>query len=115
MLATILNYWMYSRRNVDLIASMPINRRTRGISNIVLSTFVMLIISLAFIVALFGGALMSGKSIFFTQLINEFIFIFLSMLFMYGITYLSMVRVGNILAQGVVLLLLLFFMFLFSL
>lgn len=109
VLATILNYWMYSRRNVDFIASMPINRRTMGISNIVLSTFVMLIISLAFIVALFGGALMSGKSIFFTQLINEFIFIFLSMLFMYGITYLSMVRVGNILAQGVVLLLLLFF------
>ena len=36
VLATILNYWMYSRRNVDFIASMPINRRTMGISNIVL-------------------------------------------------------------------------------
>ena len=52
---------------------------------------------------------MSGKSVFLAQFVNAFIFIFLSMLFVYGVTYLSMSRVGNILAQAVIVLLILFF------
>lgn len=109
LIATTLHYWIFSRKKVDFIASMPINRRTIGISNMVLSLALMLLICVAFIIAVLCGALMTGKSIFLIQFVNVFVFMFLSMLFIYSATFLSMARVGNIVAQAVIFLLVLFF------
>ena len=109
LIATTLHYWIFSRKKVDFIASMPINRRTIGISNMVLSFALMLLICVAFIIAVLCGALMTGKSIFLIQFVNVFVFMFLSMLFIYSVTFLSMARVGNIVAQAVIFLLVLFF------
>ena len=109
ILSITLFSWVFKRKKVDFICSMPINRRTMCLSATLLGVAIIIIISLLYILGLGLGSIVSAKHFFAKQLLDTFIYIVLAMLFLFGICNLAMSRAGNLVTQAILILLLLLF------
>lgn len=109
ILSITLFSWVFKRKKVDFICSMPINRRTMCLSATLLGVAIIIIISLLYLLGLGLGSIVSAKHFFAKQLLDTFIYIVLAMLFLFGICNLAMSRAGNLVTQAILILLLLFF------
>ena len=113
ILSITLFSWVYKRKKVDFICSMPINRRTMCMSTTILGVAIIVVISFLYTSFIGLGGAVSGKFFFIRQLVDTFVYMLLAMLFFFGICNLAMSRAGNIITQGVLILLLILFIPLF--
>ena len=108
MLSITLFSWVYKRKKVDFIASMPLNKRTIFISNVLLGVVFILASVVLYTSSIAVGALLGGKVFFVKQFVDTFVYMLLAMLFLFGICNLAMSKAGNMITQLVLIGLMLF-------
>lgn len=82
-------------------------------STTILGVAIIVVISFLYTSFIGLGGAVSGKFFFIRQLVDTFVYMLLAMLFFFGICNLAMSRAGNIITQGVLILLLILFIPLF--
>ena len=108
VLSITLFSWVYKRKKVDFVASMPLNKRTICISNTLLGVAFIIVSCILYVSSTAIGVAMSGKLFFAKQFLDIFVYTLLAMLFIFGICNLAMSKAGNVVTQLILIGLLLF-------
>lgn len=105
----ILFGYVFKRKSVDFIGSMPINRKTIFTTNLIGGILLIFAIQLLnFLTALFASMCFNGLVLPISMLIDYFIFGMVSYIFVYTATNIGMAISGNLLTQIAITLLILF-------
>ena len=108
VLSITLFSWVYKRKKVDFIASMPLNKRTICISSTLLGVAFILVSCALYVLSTAIGVALSGKLLFAKQFLDIFLYSLLAMLFIFGICNLAMSKSGNLVTQIILVGLILF-------
>lgn len=109
VLSLILFGYVYKKSSVDFINSMPLNRKTIFITNTVAGILLITVIQVITLIAIFlCNSLCSTITIFPQMLVDIFISMWVSYLFMFLTTNLAMTFSGTFLTQVVLTMLILF-------
>lgn len=109
VLSLILFGYVYKKSSVDFINSMPLNRKTIFITNTVAGILLITVIQVLTLIAIFlCNSLCSTITIFPQMLVDIFISMWVSYLFMFLTTNLAMTFSGTFLTQVVITMLILF-------
>lgn len=109
VLSLILFGYVYKKSSVDFINSMPLNRKTIFITNTVAGILLITVIQVLTLIAIFlCNSLCSTITIFPQMLVDIFISMWVSYLFMFLTTNLAMTFSGTFLTQVVLTMLILF-------
>lgn len=101
--------YVYKRKSVDFINSMPINKETIFVSNTIGGVFLIVLMQIINMFGLFIIKSMFAESIILTSVIwDSFIIMTISYIFVFTATNIAMSLAGNILTQIVITLLILF-------
>lgn len=108
-ISQILFGYIFKRKSIDFIGSMPINRRTIFLTNIIGGILLILLIQiLTFIAALTTLTILNNTIINIKMLIDSLILGVVSYIFVFSATSIGMAISGNLITQIVVTLLVLF-------
>lgn len=109
VLSLVLFGYVYKKSSVDFINSMPLNRKTIFITNTVAGILLITVIQVLTLIAIFlCNSLCSTVTVFPQMLIDIFISMWVSYLFMFLTTNLAMTLSGTFLTQVVLTMLILF-------
>lgn len=109
IVSIILSGYIYKRNSVDFINSMPMNRKTIYFTNFIGGIFIILLIQiLTLVVSLICTNIFTGLFLPIAMIIDCFVLMLFSYIFVYSATMLAQTVSGNILTQIVVTALILF-------
>lgn len=108
-ISQILFGYIFKRKSIDFIGSMPINRRSIFLTNIIGGILLILLIqALTFIASLVTLTILNNTIISIKMLIDAFVLGLVSYIFVFSATSIGMAISGNLITQIVVTLLVLF-------